>query len=1077
MNDYKKIIEKYKNTFNIRYALKILLDVFLLILMMFQIFNVCYNTVDGHEIELFYIALSLRVCAALLILYIIYSTKDKFLNEKDSARILDKQNDNKDDTLQSALELETEQPENPFLKKIISNANNVSENYKVNYPHIIPTKMRMFYVSLLIGNIVLFILFAGNFRSTWRDFYLTAMPKIEVDHSFIIAPQDSLVKSGSDLKIEITEGYEENIKYYLNTKIDKKWKKEQFQSSSITINDIDYSFSYFVESKNFHTDIYKVKVYDKIAVEQYKVIYDYPKYTKMKSVVDTLSYGNIDGIEGTKVKLLITINNTIKDGNLIFSNDSAVIGNKVAYNTIMFTMSLKQSKKFHLNIENIYNDIYISPDKKITVFPDLKPEIKLTDLPKNYRIDKNQLIPLTITATDDYGLQNLYINYEINSANDVDSLLKSRIPSKIIDFSMVLDLSNKKLYPNDEVLVWSSIEDNLGLKHRVDSEKILLTMPSLEELFSDFEEEEKEQQDLMNKTFKDSKKIKNEFEEKRRELLKKDNIDWQDKEDIKKIIKEQEEMNKNVDNAYEKMQEMIDEAQKNETLTSETIQKMEKIKELMSQIDTEDLRKTFAKMKEKMEDIDSLDLKKAMDEMKFSLEEFSDKLEQTIKMLEEIKKEQSLEKMSSLAKEMQKIQEEILKRNEENDDKNRTQQMQENNMRNLEEIKKEMNDFSEKLDKNKASDQKLNEELEKIKKDIDLDELMQKMQELQQQMKNNESNAQQQKSMLSEMQQLNQSLMNMMGMMKKEDNELLIAAKDKYLKEMFYLASNHKHLFELMNGDPFSIINDLIPEYEVLNTCTNKFLANPGILFTLSPKYMLDISQAMSNFSKLFIDVNDNKIYTANKLMKDIQINLHNVIAILLQENNNGSQSSGGGMQSFMQQMQQMSQQQMAMNMLAQQMMQQLQNGQKMTPGMRGKLRDMARSEQQLADNLQRMLQTNSEAQKNANSINKMIEELENVSKKLRYGRLDNDLIESQKNIISRMLEANKSINKKGKSKKRKGNSGTDKNWQTPEDIMLRYKELERDALLENQFKKYPKEYQKIILEYIKEMNRSSSEK
>jgi hypothetical protein len=168
-----------------------------------------------------------------------------------------------------------------------------------------------------------------------------------------------------------------------------------------------------------------------------------------------------------------------------------------------------------------------------------------------------------------------------------------------------------------------------------------------------------------------------------------------------------------------------------------------------------------------------------------------------------------------------------------------------------------------------------------------------------------------------------------------------------------------------------------------------------------------------------------------------------------------------------------MGQEQMAMNMLAQEMMQQLGQGKpQLSNEMRGQMRQMSADENRLAENLKRMIQTNPQAQKQAAGLNRLIEELEDVSQKLRFNKMDQELLKQQENILSRMLEATKSINKKDQSKKRKGQEADDKLWDSPEELELRFKELEKNALLEEEYRAYSKEYQKIILEYLKRINR-----
>lgn len=1076
MHKFQKLIEDYKKKYNNIIGARLSLEVILLIMTLFQIFNVAFNLVEGHVLELFYTALTLRVTGALLIIYIIFTAKVRFLNNHQAAKLIDKTNNDKDDTFLSTLELidpANKNNENPFIAKIIERSNQKVDSTSLEYPRLLAKKSLLFYIFVLIGNIILFSLFSAKFSQTWKAFYLNSMPKQEIDYSINFIPGDTTLVSNQDLTIKILN-YNSQFDYQLSIKRNEKWRNIPFTSDSYTFEKLDYSLDYYISNQNTKTEIRRITVYERIAVNEIKVIYDYPPYTRLKSEQDTLLLGNISAIEGTKIKLLITANSDIQNAWLIYQDGNSLLGEKVGPRVSLLSFTLKNSSNYQLKLTNNYNDEYISPQKSITVIPDLKPEIELADYPPKGKMDKNQIIPLTIKLSDDYGLQNLRLYYEINSSIKVDSLLLASINNKIYNYSLQFNLEKYRMFPGDEVTFWATIEDNLGRKHLVESDKVTLRLPTLQEIFQEIEQAEEEQNDLMSKTLKESDVLQEEFEKKRRELLKKDELEWQDKEEVKNMASQQEELAQNVEKSIEKMQEMIQEATKNEALTQETLQKMEKIKEMMEDINTSEMQELMEKMKDKMSELSKDDFKKAMEEMKFSMEEFNKKLEQTLKMLEQLKKNQSLEKLLGLTEEMKEMQEKLLEKSDESSKGSDLAKEQQDIKKKLEDIQKEMEKLSEMLDS--PSDQPVKDELNKMKNEADMEQMSQQMDNISEQMQNSESSSTKssQEEMLSKMEQMSQSMMSMQSMMNSIKSKEAEEAKDKLIKELLYFTGQHRDLFVEMDSDPFLIFEKVISQHEMINFSLQKFFSIPEVMLSLNPKFMLDMSNTMNAYNKYFLDISDNRVYTAKNNMKEIQSGLNSMIFSLLLED--GSQQGGGsgGMQDFMKQMQQMGQQQMAMNMLAQQMMQQLGEGKpQLSSEMRGQMRQMSADESRLSENLKRMIQTNPQAQKQASGLNRLVEELDAVSNKLRFNKMDQELLKQQENILSRMLEATKSINKKDQSQKRKGTEAEDKLWETPDDIEMRFKELENNALLEEEYRNYSKEYQKIILEYLKRLNRN----
>ena len=157
--------------------------------------------------------------------------------------------------------------------------------------------------------------------------------------------------------------------------------------------------------------------------------------------------------------------------------------------------------------------------------------------------------------------------------------------------------------------------------------------------------------------------------------------------------------------------------------------------------------------------------------------------------------------------------------------------------------------------------------------------------------------------------------------------------------------------------------------------------------------------------------------------------------------------------------------------MLTMQMMKQMQGGKMMSSELRQQAQRLAEEEGRLADNLKRLISTNDEAQKRANSLGRMADELDEISRKLKNNRIDNNLIDKQKRILSRMLDAQKSIHKKGFSKKRKSEISEKNFMGTKKSDGQKFDEIKLKSLLKDSEKSYPIEYQKLIDEYLKKLN------
>jgi len=177
-----------------------------------------------------------------------------------------------------------------------------------------------------------------------------------------------------------------------------------------------------------------------------------------------------------------------------------------------------------------------------------------------------------------------------------------------------------------------------------------------------------------------------------------------------------------------------------------------------------------------------------------------------------------------------------------------------------------------------------------------------------------------------------------------------------------------------------------------------------------------------------------------------------------------------------MKMLQQMGQEQMAMNMLTQQLLQQMQQqGGRLGTAEQQQLQRLASEQERLAENIRRALQNNPEAQKQGNSLKQMADEMEAVSRQLKQNRLDQDLVNRQERILSKLLDAQKSINKREFSQKRKAETAENNNNRNVP--ITDFESLRKKALLDEQYRSFPKEYQQVIQQYLKYLYEQETKK
>jgi len=155
-----------------------------------------------------------------------------------------------------------------------------------------------------------------------------------------------------------------------------------------------------------------------------------------------------------------------------------------------------------------------------------------------------------------------------------------------------------------------------------------------------------------------------------------------------------------------------------------------------------------------------------------------------------------------------------------------------------------------------------------------------------------------------------------------------------------------------------------------------------------------------------------------------------NELALLLSDLMDQMQQQGGGggqmsMQQAMQQLQKASGQQQKLNQQIQQFLKKAQ-GQRLSQDMEARRKQLAKQQRQIKQQLEEMDIGEETQQQLMGDLQKIAKQMEQTAQQLEQDRPSRDLIERQKQILTRLLNAQKSLRTQGKQKERRGREADD---------------------------------------------------
>ena len=190
-----------------------------------------------------------------------------------------------------------------------------------------------------------------------------------------------------------------------------------------------------------------------------------------------------------------------------------------------------------------------------------------------------------------------------------------------------------------------------------------------------------------------------------------------------------------------------------------------------------------------------------------------------------------------------------------------------------------------------------------------------------------------------------------------------------------------------------------------------------------------------------------------------------------------GGGQGGSGMMSLMQQLQQMSGQQMSLNNMTQ-MMQKGMNGQ-LTPEQQGQMQRLAQQQEMIKkslDELNREAKESGQSKKIPSNLDETLKQMQEVIADMRSEKLSDEIIQKQERILSRLLDAQRSMNERDFEKERESKSGNTQQRTSPGELNLakqKGKDNLRDELNNLYREGYTKDYEELIKRYFEALQKA----
>ncbi len=855
---------------------------------------------------------------------------------------------------------------------------------------------------------------------------------------FTLMKEELEVMQGDDLDLAVKLKGEEIPQdiYLLVDDTRHKLEKRSLLEFLYSFKNLQKSFTLRLYASGFYSKPYEISVLPKPSVVRFDVELDYPAYLgkKKEHISNT---GDLHIPQGTNVKWIFNAENTDR---LDIRFNEVMEQAEQKSNRFYFSKRVLKNAQYSLRPHNALSGSKDSIIYSIQIIPDLYPEIEV-----NSKIDSlsSKTLYFMGDIKDDYGFKQLNFNYTKLTEGVKSELVSTNIPiakSKNRDrFFYYWDLSGIDIKAGDQIEYYFEIWDNDGVNGSKSARTVMQTYkaPSVEDIAKKTEDNNKSLKDKMSESIKQSEAIQREAKKLNEQLLNKKSLSFDEKKKIKELLEKQKELEKTIEEIRNQNEQNNREEQEFKNMDAQLLEKKKQLEDLFENVLDEKTKEMIRQLEKMMEQNNKEMTQEQLKQMQMDNKQLEKEMDRMLELFKQLEFEQKLNESMDKLEELAKKQEELAKESLNKDaDHEELAKKQEELNKEMEEIKKDMQDLEKKNEEleNSQSFENPEQEMNKIS-----EEMKKSSEELNKNKKKSASDMQ--KSASENMKEVLKKMKEMQMMGEAEELAFNMKALRDILENLLKISFDQEKTMESLKR---TSIND--PNYLTL-TQKQKSLKDDlkmveDSLFALSKK----VSQIESFVNKEIAAINlnaeksiehlaDRRTGEATMRQQYVMTSVNN-LAVMLSEvlqqmqEEMMEQKQGGkpGQQKGKKKGQKPGQSIAKMQEELNKQMQQMKNGMKPgeKPG-RGQMSEqMARmaAQQQAIRNALQELEKEMGKGGNAKELNQLKKEMEKTETDLYNKNITQETLNRQKEIMTRLLEAENALREREYDNKREAESG-----------------------------------------------------
>ena len=725
---------------------------------------------------------------------------------------------------------------------------------------------------------------------------------------------------------------------------------------------------------------------------------------------------------------------------------------------------------------------------RVTALADAPPVLMVRTPEGDVDLPTGQQVPLQVLAQDDLGLTELKLQYRMAPENPWTDLPLANFPAHPRDARVDTrwDASGLALLPGQSAAFRLVLFDDNAVtgRGRAVSPEFQLRFPSVADLYQNVEQQQSGAQNTLERVAEQARELQKSLDKLSRQQQPQESAPGQNferSEELRGALQRQQEIGRQIDQAAQQLQQSIDEAAERNAFDQELMRKLNQVQQLMEQIQSPEFKEALKKMQQAMENLDRRALERQMPQWRTENKELVENLERTLELLKKLREEEKLQELAKRAEDLKAQQDALNQEHEqsgkEQSDAKERKDLSDRQQRAAEESKQLGQETQEQAAKSEDAQQK--QEMETAAQELSQEAAQAQEQASQSSEKGQSSKAQQSGKQASDaLQRAAERMQSMAQQSQSEQDQVDLAAVRRAAQDLVSLQRESEGNLG-SNAPPRAMADRQTDLSEGTARVADSLYQLSRQTPFISPQLSEALGRAINGLNESGRELSAGNRARGEEAGRNAARSLNQAILSLREAEGAMCDQPGSGKSGTRpnpQKIGNISEMQSQLNQQTRSLAKQLSEQMRLSAGDREQMDRLAREQERIRHELEQIRAEEESKRELLGRLQQTEREMKEVEEALRQGAADGSLEEKQQKILSRLLDAQRSVNRRDFDPQRESRPGQDVAGQSPAEIpaeLLRQSDRFRQDLLKSELDRYPAQYRSFVEAYLRSLNGS----